>query len=1022
MFLSTISIKRPVLVTMALLVFVVFGLIGYLGMPLTMMPDVKIPYVLIQTIYPGAGPREIETQISKPIEDAVANVSQIDLIQSYSMENVSLVMVQFKINKDIDLANQEVKDKVDAIAFEMPTGAQKSTISKRDINAFPFMDIVLSGNMDGRELYELANNKLKDRFAQIEGVAQVTMTGGEQREISIRMSDRVVYENNISMAQLTQILAAQNLDMPGGNFTRGSQEYFVRLKGEYQSVEEIANTDIPTPFGTKKLSALAEVTDASSEVRERAVYYNVKKQESDHNIVRISLTNSPDGNIVNIASEIRKQLPKIQEELPEGTELRVIRDDSDFTKFTVSDTMTNIWMGILLTGLILFIFLHDLRSTLIVALAMPISIVSTFVFLKASGFTINVMTLMGLSTSVGILVANSVVVLENIFRHKDMGNDRVEASDKGTSEIAVAVFASTLTNIVVFLPIATMNSMVGQFFKEFGLTVTYATIFSLISSFTIVPMLASRILPQKKIDTLYGRKFEIGFGKVSAWYSRLLSKLISNKKRGLALVGAVLILFVLSFFLVPFLGFELMPTMDQGNLTVTVELPQGYNLQQTAQTIETVNARLAKHKEVEHIVTNLGASGNIDKSTNIASADVKLVHYKQRKLSTTQMISVLSKDLADIPNTRIMVKTQGRFRGGEGIQFFLQGQDNDKLEELKSSVLDAIKDTPGIMNLDTSTRPGRAEITIVPKRDRMSEAGAMVYDLAMAIRTAIEGTVSTQFREQGNEYDIRVSMEESSLDSPEKLGNLPVTIYGQTYLLSQLADITFSPGINKITHQDRFKSIQFTSGIAEGFTLGKVNQDINKRLDTLQLPSGYKISWGGEAEMMNETMVDMMRTFMLAILLTYMLLAAVLESFIQPLLIMATVPLSLIGVFLAMFLTGLSLNIFSMMAVIMLVGIVVNNAILILDYANMKRAEGMELKPAILEACEQKLKPVIMSTLAIVIGMLPMALGVGEAGKEYRQSMGMVSIGGLVASTFLTLVIIPVLYYITSSSKTKKLK
>ncbi|MEF3694763.1 MAG: efflux RND transporter permease subunit, partial [Candidatus Cloacimonadota bacterium] len=369
MFLSTISIKRPVLVTMGLLVFVVFGLIGYMGMPLTMMPDVKIPYVLIQTIYPGAGPREIETQISKPIEDAVANVSQIDLIQSYSMENVSLVMVQFKINKDIDLANQEVKDKVDAIAVNMPTGAQKSTISKLDINAFPFMDLVLSGNLEGRELYEYANNKLKDRFAQIEGVAQVTMTGGEKREISIRLSDRVVYENNISMAQLTQILAAQNLDMPGGNFTRGSQEYFVRLKGEYQSVDEIANTDIPTSFGTKKLSALAEVTDASSEVRERAVYFDVKKMESDQNIVRISLTNSPDGNIVNIASEIRKQLPRIQQELPEGTELRIIRDDSDFTKFTVSDTMTNIWMGILLTGLILFLFLHDLRSTLIVALA-----------------------------------------------------------------------------------------------------------------------------------------------------------------------------------------------------------------------------------------------------------------------------------------------------------------------------------------------------------------------------------------------------------------------------------------------------------------------------------------------------------------------------------------------------------------------------------------------------------------------------------------------------------------------------
>lgn len=1022
MFLSKISIQRPVLVTMAILVFVVFGLIGYLGMPLTMMPDVKIPYVLVQVVYPGAGPREIETQISKPIEDAVSNVSQIDMIQSYSMENVSLVMIQFKINKDIDLANQEVKDKVDAIAFELPTGAQKAQISKMDINAFPFMDIVLAGNMDGRELYDLAQNKLKDRFAQIEGVAQVAMTGGNQREISIKLKDSVVFENNISLAQLTQILAAQNLDMPGGNFVKGSQEYFVRLRGEYQNVQEIADTNIPTAFGVKKLSSIAEINDSSADVRERAIYFNVPTKTLEENIVRISLTNSPDGNIVNIAKEIRKQLPGIQKELPQGAKLSVIRDDSDFTKFTVADTLSNIWMGILLTGLVLFLFLHDLRSTLIVALSMPISIISTFVFLKASGFTINVMTLTGLSTSVGILVANSVVVLENIFRHKEMGNDRVEASDKGTSEIAVAVLASTLTNIVVFLPIATMTSMVGQFFKEFGLTVTYATIFSLITSFTITPMLASRILPHKKVDTLYGRHFEAAFAKFSAWYARMLGVITKSKKRSLAVVVITIVLLFLSFLLVPGIGMELMPNIDQGNMTVTIELPQGYNLDETAKVVKHINDKISKHKEVEHIVTNLGGAGYIDKGTNLASADIKLVSAKERKYSTSQMISVLSKDLATIPNARIKISTQQGFGGGSGIEFFLQGQDNDKLEELKDDVIKALQDIPGLTNLDSSTRPGRAEITITPKRDKMSEAGAMVYDLALAIRSSIEGNVATQYREQGNEYDIKISMEDSSVDSPSKLNNLPVTVYGQTFLLSQLADISFSPGINKITHQNRFKSIQFTGGIADGFAMGEINAAINERLDKLQLPSGYKISWGGEAQMMNETMIDMMRTFLLAVLLTYMLLAAVLESFLQPLLIMATIPLALIGVFLALFLTGVTMNIFSMMAIIMLVGIVVNNAILILDYANMLRRQGTNVRDALMEAGLQKLKPIIMSTLAIVIGMLPMALGVGEAAKEYRQSMGVVSIGGLLVSTFLTLVIIPVLYYITSSSKTKKLK
>lgn len=1018
MFLSKIAIQRPVLVTMAILVFVVFGAIGYMDMPLTMMPDVKIPYVLVQTVYPGAGPREVETQVTKIVEDAVATVSQIDLIQSYSMENVSIVMIQFKMSKDVNIANQEVKDKVDAVAFNFPDAVEKAQISKLDINTSPFMDIVLAGNIDGKALYELADKKLKDRFAQIEGVSQVSMTGGNQRQISVRLKDSVVFENKISLAQLTGILAAQNVDMPGGSFKQGTQEYFVRLKGEYQDPAQISETMIPTGFGNKKLSSLADIVDSSADVNSRAIYYNVPNHKEEDNIVRISLTNSPDGNIVNIAKEVRKQLPLIEKELPKGVTQRMIRDDSDFTKASLDDTTSNIWMGILLTGLVLFLFLHDLRSTLIIALSMPISIISTFVFLKMAGFTLNIMTLMGLSTSTGILVANSVVVLENIFRHKDMGNNRVEASDKGTAEIAVAVLASTLTNIVVFLPIATMGSMVGQFFKEFGLTVTYATIFSLITSFTITPMLASRILPHKRIDTAYGRGFEKYFGQFSARYGRMMQKILSTKKRGWSVIGLSVLALILSLMLVPSLGFELMPTIDQGNLTVSMELPQGYNLDQTARTVANVQKRIEKHKEIEHIVTNLGSMGYVDKGTNLAYSDIKLVDIKSRDKSTQEMIDILTKELATVPGAKIKVSQQAGMTGGDPIEFFLQGQDLEKLEQLKVDVLSAIKDTPGILNLDTSTRPGRAELTVYPKRERMSEINATVYDLALAIRASVEGMVATQYREQGNQYDIKVSLEDSSVDSPDKIGNLPVTIFGSTYLLSQMADIDFGAGVNKIIHQDRYKAIQFTAANTQDSSMGKVIAEIKTRLEDVKLPAGYKISWGGEAQMLGETMTDMIRTFILAVLLTYMLLAAILESFTQPLLIMSTVPMALIGIFLSLFITGVSINIFSMMAIIMLVGIVVNNAILILDFSNQRRREGLSLHDSIIEACREKLKPIIMSTLAIVIGMLPMALGVGSSGKEFRMSMGIVSIGGLIVSTFLTLVLIPVMNYITSKDKT----
>lgn len=1013
--LSKLSIDRPVLVTMAILVFVVFGLLAFTGMSLSLMPDVSLPFISVQAVYPGAGPQEVETQITEKLEDAIATVSQIDYVQSYSMENVCILLIAFELGKDVDIANQEVKDKIDGILRELPTDAERPVVQKFDFSSSPFMDLVLAGDLDGRELYELADTKLKNRLSQIEGVAQVSMTGGTKRQISVKLQDKVVYENKISIQQLMQVLAAQNMDMPAGNFSQGTQEYSVRLKGEFADLNAIGDANIPTSFGTKKLSQLATITDGSEEVRARSVFYNAKNKETDENIVRLSLTQSADGNVVNIAKQVQKQLPDINKELPKGVTLRTVRDDSEFTRSTVSDTLSNIWMGILLTGLVLFLFLHDLRSTVIVALSMPISIISTFVFIKLFGFTLNMLTLMGISTSVGILVSNSVVVIENIFRHKDMGNSRKEAAEKGATEIAVAVLASTLTNIVVFLPIASMTSMVGQFFKEFALTVTFATIFSLITAFTITPMLASLIIPEAKHDSRFGLRFDRAFARFAGIYQKFLSGVLKSKKRSFGIIIGTVGLLIISFMLLPMVGMELFPNMDQGNMTVNVELPQGYNLEQTAATIAEINKRIGKYPEVVHVITNLGSQGFIDTGVNLASADVKLTDAKERKRSAMDLAGLLTKDLADIPNARIKVSSSASMGGrGSAIKLYLQGQDNKRLDELKQDVLKALHNTPGLVNLDTSTRSGRPEITVVPKREMMAQTGAMVYDLALALRGSVEGFVSTQYREAGNQYDIKISLDKQYIDTPEKLLNMTVTIYGQSYLLSQLADVQFATGTNRVTHRDRYKTVVFSGDVSQGSNMGDVISEINKRMETVKLPTGYSYVWGGDAEMLGSTVTDMIRTFMLAVLLTYMLLAAILESFVQPLFIMSTVPLALIGVIFSLMLIGQPLNIISMMATIMLVGIVVNNAILMLDYVNIRRKDGLNVHDALLEAGEHKLKPIIMSTLAIVIGMLPMALGIGGAGAEIRISMGVVSIGGLIVSSFLTLIIIPAFYYLTS--------
>ncbi len=1019
MFLTDLSVNRPVLVTMAIMVFVVFGVLAYFNLPLNLMPDVKLPYVVVQTVYSGAGPREIESQITDPVEEAIATVSEIDFIQSYSMENVSIVLVAFKLGKNIDIANQDVKDKVDAIIRDLPDGTDRPIVMKMDVTAFPIMDLVLSGNMDSKDLYELADGQLKDRLAQIPGVARVSLIGGAKRQIDVRLTDKVVYENKISLSQLSGILAAGNLDMPAGNFNKGTQEYSVRLKGEFQDVEAIKNTDIPTAFGVKKLYQIANVSDTTEEVRSKAIYFNVPEHLKDDNIVRLSITNASDGNVVAIAEEVTKQIPTLNKELPEGVKLEIIRDDSEFTKDTINSTLENILLGILLTGLILFIFLHDLRSTLIIAISMPYCLISTFIFMQMFGYTFNIMTMMGLSTTVGILVSNSVVVLENIFRHRDLGNTRKQAAQIGTNEIGTAVLASTLTNIVVFLPIATMTSMVGRFFKEFAVTVTIATLFSLLTAFTITPMLASKIIPKKKKVNKWGLAFDRAFDKFGDLYAKFLSYTLRSKKTSVSILLLTLLALLITVGLSFVVGMELMPNVDQRNLSVTVEMPQGTNLTQTAKTMDTIQNRVAKHSEVVHILTNLGSSGFIDTGTNLASLDIKLIDRSQRKYSANQLVDILTKELADIPNATIKVTGSSMGMGGGGrsaFEFMLEGQDNARLEELKYEVTKAIQDIPGVINLDTSSRYGRSELTLYPKRDQLAAIGATVYDLALALRANVEGIVSTEYRESGNQYDIKLSLEDESVDSPDKIKNLSVIVMGKSYLISQLADVSFASGINRITHYDRYKTIIFSGDLASGYNLGNITSQIEDRLNKIKFPSGYRYQWSGNAEMLKETTTDMLRTFILAVILTYMLLAAILESFAQPILILATVPLAIIGVILSLLIAGQSLNIVSMMSIIMLVGIVVNNAILIMDYVNIKRKEGSSVHDSLMEAGKVKLKPITMSTIAIIAGMLPMAIGVGSTGAEMTRPMGIVSIGGLIVSTFLTLIIIPAFYFLTTKN------
>jgi len=1022
MFLSNISVDRPVTVTMLIMVFIVFGVLGYMSLSLNLMPDVDIPYVTIQTIYPGAGPAEIEEQVTKLIEDAISTISDIDFIQSYSMDNVSVVLVAFNFGKNVDVGNQEIKDNVDMIINNLPESIDKPIVRKIDIAAMPVIRMVLSGKQSSLELYEYADKVLKDRFSQINGVAQVDISGGQQREIQVVFNERTVFANNISLQQIAGILAMYNINLPAGNFKATDQEVSVKVQGEIADIKTLREIEIPTAFGSKRLSEIADVLDTGTELRQRQVFFDIEKKAKYDNVISINLIKGADGNPVEISNRLLKQMNGINESLPEGMELTIIDDNSEFIKSAVSDTLNNIYMGILFTGLVLLFFLHDLRSTLIVALSMPISIISTFMLMQMFGFTLNMLSLLGLSTSVGVLVANSIVVLENIFRHKDLGHGRKESAKIGTSEITVAVLASTLTNLVVFLPIGTMQGMMGQIFKEFGLTVVFATSFSLLTAFTLTPMLAAVILPKKpKMNKV--SKFvedllvwiEDGYGKMVSWV--LKTKVIS----GLVVIGSV-VLFLFSLFVASKVGFEFMPNLDVGTIGVSVELPIGYNLDQTAQVMTEVEAVITRHPEVTFVLTSLGTRGRTNIGLNMANTLVKLVDSEERNISTQQMVDRLITELAYIPNAKITIAAESIGGGGgeEPIQLLLMGLQDEQLVKISEQVLDAIRDIPGLVNLDTSTRAGKPEITITPKREQLALTGVSVMEMAIGIRASMEGLIATQYKEGGNEYDIKVTLAEEAYNTPEKLRNLTIVTSRGRFQLSQLADVTFTEGVNQITRRDKAKAITITASPATGTPLGVVMNEITARLANIDFPDGYSYLWSGDAEQTQEAMFQMGRAAILAFLLTYMLLAAILESFMQPWLILATVPLGLVGVFFIQFITGLTMNLFSMMAIIMLIGIVVNNAILIMDYANqLVREAGKSVHDALVEACPTKLRPILMSNIAIILGMLPMAMGIGDAGKEFRQSMGVVSIGGLVMSTVLTLFVIPTLYYITTKQKKK---
>jgi HAE1 family hydrophobic/amphiphilic exporter-1 len=998
-------IKRPVTTTMIVVVMVVMGIYSYSHLVTELTPRIDFPVVVVTTVYPGAAPAEVETQVTKRIEDEVATLANIEELTSDSMESMSQVIIQFELEVDQDQASIDVKDKVDAIVGELPEDAEDPVITKYEIAGGAAIELAVTGSRPLNEIYEIVDKRISERLSRVDGVAEVEIIGQQDREIRVAVEPARLRAYNLTLLDVLQVLAAENLNVPAGNITRGEMETTVRMRGEIRSPEELAGFRLNLPAGgSVPLSEVADVIDTTEEIREAALW-------NGEPAIGVAVKKRSDANTVTVVDGVQAALAELGPVLGDDIEIAVVNESASFVRDSVADVLSNIGIGILLTGLLLFVFLHDWRTTIIAAVAMPVAVVASFLLMEASGFTVNVMSLMALGISIGTLVTNSIVVLENIASHMTEGADPEEAAAAGTAEVTMAVLASTLTNIVVFTPIAFMSGIVGRFFLQFGMTVVFATLFSLVVSFTLVPMLAAKLLrPGKGIghgDSLFARgarAWDRFYANLETGYRTALASCLERRWQPLLVT---LVLFAGGVSLFGFVGGDFMPSADQALVQVSLEFPSGTSLARTLAQAELVAADLRDDPVVQGIQVKAG--GEV-RGVEDADLIIRLEDKWDREEGVEDYMNRIRPRLALVPDARVAVYQIGESSNIEAdLILEVTGYDPDAVQAVSRQVFDVVYGTPGMVEVQSSDKAGKPEISILPKRRQMSEHGLVASQVGGILRAAYEGEEAGVYRDLGEEYDVVVKYADADRRDPAFLPDLPVaTPRGATVPLGEVGEIIEGVGDPTIKHSDKIRLVEIGGNIAEGDLTGK-RALIDAEIAKIDVPEGVFINYGGWAKHQDESFVSIFEALILAIILIYIVMAGILESFVHPLTVMATLPLSLIGMAVALFFSGETINIMSLMALVMMIGIVVNNAILLLDYTAQLRARGMGITQALLEACPNRLRPIIMANLAIAIGMIPQIVG-GGAGSEFRAPMAIVQIGGVLISAVFTLFVVPVVY------------
>lgn len=1000
------SVNKRVSITMMILIIVLFGLMSFGRLGLDLLPNIEYPTVYVITNYSGVSSSEIEEQLSKPIEQAILTVKGVKSIKSNSVEGASTVIVEFEWGTNLDFAAQDVRDMIGQIKNYLPEEATNPLVLKFTTSMMPLAFYGITGDCDLKELYNTVKDKIKNRLERIDGVASCALTGGLEREITVFIDETRLASYGLSFTQIIPMLQVSNLNFSAGYLTRGYKEYTIRVEGEYKTIEDINNTVIGNKLGVPiKIKDIGEVIDGHKEIRS---YGRTKGQES----VVMVITKQGGANTVSVSDRVNEEMERIAATIPYNIKCHVIFNQGDMIKDITENTSTSALEGGLLAILFVLLFLTNWRPTVTIALAIPFSIIATFIAMYAAGYTLNIMTLSGIALAVGMLVDDAVVVIESIYRKVEEGNDRKHAAINGTNEVLMAVTASTLTTIAVFVPLVFSTGVAGKLSRAFALTISFALLASLLIAFTVVPMLASVLFKKKDSQIAWERKFN----SFKEWYGSVLQYSLNHKKKVLSIVTAI---FVGSMFLIPFIGKEFMSVTDVPFIQTTLTMPVGTSLDETNRIALQLENLFKSVPEMENVTSFVGVSGS-EHSTlegaaiNKASIMGRLVDRKYRKRGATDITAELRTKLPKIEGAKIeFADVSGGMLGNEGapIEIKVFGSDFSILKDISSRIAEQIKDVRGIKEVDVSIKEGKPELQIKIDKEKASLFGLTVYQIGQEVRTAAYGSVASRFRDKGEDININLKLNKINVKTVQDIENIPITTpLGVTITLKQVADIIDTEGPVQIDREDQSRKVSVTANI-EKRDVGSIAKDITKKIQPIRktIPAGYFIEFGGEYQKMTESFLTLGIAFIFAILLVYMIMASLFESLLHPFVIMFTVPLGIIGMIWGLLITHKSLSMTSLMGMIILAGIVVKNGIIFIDYTNQLRQRGMEIIEALVLAGKVRLRPILITALATMSGMIPMAFRKGM-GAEMMAPMAVVVIFGLFVSTALTLIVIPIIY------------